>query len=194
MEDELFTESVRDKLLNVDRANIVNRLKEGKPLTEQQRARLLGISQRFAKTQVELADILNVDRKTIQRWRKQDGFPEPKADGRWDVVAVREWREQNRSTDDANAEDYSKEEGEARRVWLQVEKLEHELEVSKGNWLSAEEVTNEIRRLVGLARGILLGIPDKLAPVVIGQSEAEASERMKEEIDHALSQISQGAN
>ena len=187
-DSSLFEYEVSQKLLNVDRQNILNRLKAGKTLTETQRARLFDVENRFAKNQVQLASMLGVDRKTIARWRKEDDFPEPKSDGRWDVVACQQWR-RDRSQQAGSAEDQSQAEGQARKVWLQVEKLEHDLEVAKGSYIQTDEAAAEVRRLVSIARGILLGIGDKLAPIVISMSSVEAAKRINEEIDYALSQI-----
>lgn len=193
MSEENFTESQLDAIRKKEKANIIKRLEQGHTLTEAQRLIIYGNqteTNRYAKNQTELAEFLGVDRKTIQRWRKENNFPTAMADGRWDVLAVRNWRENTRSSSDVSAEDMSKAEGEARRVWLQVEKLEHEIEVSKGNFITIEEAKAEVSRMCSIARGILLAIPDTIAPLIIGLTAIEAQEKLRKEIDHALEQIS----
>lgn len=193
MSEENFTESQLDAIRRKEKANIIKRLEQGHTLTDSQRLILYGNqteTNRYAKNQTELAEFLGVDRKTIQRWRKENNFPTAMADGRWDVVAVRNWRENTRNSSDVSEEDMSKAEGEARRVWLQVEKLEHEIEVSKGNYITLEEAKAEVSRMCSIARGILLSIPDTVAPLIIGLTAVEAQEKLRAEIDHALKQIS----
>jgi len=192
MNEENFTESQLDAIRKKEKANIIKRLEQGHTLTESQRLIIYGNqteTNRYAKNQTELAEFLGVDRKTIQRWRKENNFPTAMSDGRWDVIAVRNWRENTRSSTDVSAEDMSKAEGEARRVWLQVEKLEHEIEVSKGNFITVEEAKAEISKMCSIARGILLAIPDTVAPLIIGMSAVNAQEKLRKEIDHALEQI-----
>ena len=52
-------------------------------------------SVRYAKTIVELADILGVNRKTIDRWRKMKGSPKSKPDGRQDISKWRQFIKKN---------------------------------------------------------------------------------------------------
>ena len=193
MENDNFTESQIEAIRKKEKANIIKKLEQGHTLTESQRLIIYGNqteTNRYAKNQTELAEFLGVDRKTIQRWRKENNFPTAMADGRWDVIAVRNWRENSRNSSDVSVEDMSKAEGEARRVWLQVEKLEHEIEVSKGNFITVDEAKAEISRMCSIARGILLSIPDTIAPLIIGLSAIDAQEKLRKEIDHALEQIS----
>ena len=52
-------------------------------------------SVRYAKTIVKLADILGVNRKTIDRWRKMKGSPKSKPDGRQDIPKWRQFIKKN---------------------------------------------------------------------------------------------------
>jgi len=189
---EEFTELQIEAIKNKEKENILKKLKSGGTLTSAERLILYGNQNdgiRYAKNQTELANNLGVDRKTIQRWRKENNFPQPMPDGRWDILAVRNWRENTRNSSNVSDEDMSKAEGEARRVWLQVEKLEHEIEVSKGNYITIDEAKAEVSKMASIARGILLAIPETLAPIIIGLNAVEAQEKLRKEIDHALEQI-----
>lgn len=88
----LLSASVAEKLLRADFANIARKLKAGRTLTRDER-RLLGEhngeSPTFAKTYVELAEILGVARRTLQRWRRIEGAPKPSDRREHDVEA---WR------------------------------------------------------------------------------------------------------
>lgn len=181
-------EAIRKK----EKANILKKLESGQTLTEAQRLILYGSKtdqSRYAKNQTDLAEFLGVDRKTIQRWRKEENFPKASADGRYDVIAVRDWRERSRNSGSTSVEDLSKAEGEARRVWLQVEKLEHEIEISKGQFITIEQAQTDVSTMCARARAILLAIPDTLAPLVIGKTATQAQQLIRKEIDNALEQI-----
>lgn len=189
---EEFSQQQLDAIRKKEKANILKKLEAGKSLTEPERLILYGNKtdqKRYAKNQTELAEFLGVDRKTIQRWRKEEDFPKPMADGRYDVLYVRDWREKTRNSSTANAEDLSKAEGEARRVWLQVEKLEHEIEVAKGEFITIEQARADVSQMCARARTILLAIPDTLAPLVIGKTPTQAQQLIRKEIDNALAQI-----
>ena len=188
----IFDPKEAETLLHADKINIVKRVKDGKPLTEAQRARLLGHSDgtRFAKNQTELAQAIGVDRRTIQRWKKDETFPKAKSDGRWDIAEVRAWQgtePPEEETDDLP----SKAQGEARRVWLQVAKLELELDTWRGKFVEVDVAKAEISAMVIKCKTLLLSIGDRVGPLLSGMEPAEASERINQEIRHALSQIAQ---
>lgn len=190
---EQFTAEQLEAIQKKEKANILKKVQSGGTLTQAERLILYGNStdqKRYAKNQTELAELLGVDRKTIQRWRKEENFPKAMADGRYDIIAVRDWRERTRSSSTTDAEDLSKAEGEARRVWLQVEKLEHEIEVSKGEFISIERAQQDVAQMCSRARSVLLAIPDTLAPLVIGKTPTQAQQLIRKEIDNALAQIS----
>jgi transcriptional regulator with XRE-family HTH domain len=190
---EQFTAEQLHAIRKKEKANILKKVQSGGTLTQAERLILYGNTtdqKRYAKNQTELAELLGVDRKTIQRWRKEENFPKAMADGRYDIIAVRDWRERTRSSSTTDAEDLSKAEGEARRVWLQVEKLEHEIEVSKGKFISIEQAQQDVAQMCSRARSILLAIPDTLAPLVIGKTPTQAQQLIRKEIDNALAQIS----
>ena len=86
-----MNESIGQKILSKDLENIVKKVASGKTLTSAERAlveKAYGASGdvKFAKTIVELSEILGVNRKTIDRWRKLKGSPKPCSDGRHNVA------------------------------------------------------------------------------------------------------------
>lgn len=94
-------ENIGQKILSKDLENIVKNVASGKTLTSAERAlveKAYGTSGdvKFAKTIVELSEILGVSRKTIDRWRKLKGFPKPCSDGRYNVA---KWRDFVRNHD-----------------------------------------------------------------------------------------------
>ena len=88
-------ENIGQKILSKDLENIVKKVASGKTLTSAERSlveKAYGTSGdvKFAKTIVELSEILGVSRKTIVRLRKLKGSPKPCSDGRHNVA---KWRE-----------------------------------------------------------------------------------------------------
>jgi len=79
-------------LLKADLRNLARKVQTGKTLSVAERNLLQSAlsgenlsSVEFAKNAVELASILDVDRKTIQRWRKVESNPGVRPDGRWSM-------------------------------------------------------------------------------------------------------------
>lgn len=88
-------ENIGQKILSKDLENIVKKVASGKTLTSAERSlveKAYGTSGdvKFAKTIVELSEILGVSRKTIDRWRKLKGSPKPCSNGRHNVA---KWRD-----------------------------------------------------------------------------------------------------
>ena len=94
-------ENIGQRILSKDLENIVKKVASGKTLTNSERALIESEygekekSVRYAKTIVELADILGVNRKTIDRWRKMKGSPKSKPDGRQDISKWRQFIKKN---------------------------------------------------------------------------------------------------
>lgn len=143
---------------------------------------------RFSKNQVELAKIFKVDRKTIQRWRKEPGFPKALSNGKWDNHAIRSWIKVNQKQDAEEVEDLH--ELKIRQLKLICEKLEHEIQVKRGDYTLNSDVQKWVTSMIQESKTVLLGIPSKLAPQVAGMSPAEAEIAMKESINEALSHLS----
>lgn len=147
---------------------------------------------KFAKNQVELAKCFQVDRKTIQRWRKEEGFPPPVSNGKWDVEATHVWIKENHKIDVHEDEEEDLHDLKIRQLRLICEKLEHELKVKRGDYTLNDDVERWVSQMVHETKVVLLGIPAKLAPAVAGLEPAEAEARIKEEIDIALNQLHDG--
>src|SRR6266571_6116795 len=79
-------------LLKGDLRNLAKKVQQDKTLSASERnlfqSALAGetpAADEFAKNAVQLGAILGVDRKTVQRWRKIDGNPGVRPDGRYHV-------------------------------------------------------------------------------------------------------------
>jgi len=176
---------------------ILEKVEQGKEVSQEdlQRATEITLDEvknnapRYAKNQTELAAIFKVDRKTIQRWRKEPGFPVPASNGKWDVAATREWLRANNKIDNSDIEEEDLHELKIRQLKLICEKLEHELKVKRGEYTLNEDVRRWVATMVQESKTVLLSIPSKLAPIMAGLEPADAEERLKEAIDEALEQL-----
>lgn len=143
---------------------------------------------KFAKNQTELAKIFKVDRKTIQRWRKEEDFPKPSSSGKWDVQATRSWIKKNQRHDAEEIEDLH--DLKVRQLKLICEKLEHEISVKRGDYTLNDDVKRWVASMIQESKTVLLSIPSSLAPIVAGLEPAEAEIRLREAIDEALKHLS----
>ena len=120
------------QLLEANSVLLVKKVvEERKPLSQQEIALLeqvAGIAApdagKWAKDQVQLADILGVDRKTIQRWLKITGNPGKKSDGRYAVEDWKSWRA-SRGGDGDDSPDQTR--ARAEQILLQNERLRHKI-------------------------------------------------------------------
>jgi len=192
---------VAQKVLKKNLLNIIKKVGEGKTLSAGELTQMQALADgtegagaiTFAKNQVELANAVGVDRKTIQRWLKIKGSPEARPDGRYSVIEWRSWAE-NTGRKLAETDDFDTERGrlEVRRLKTICERLDLELEVTKGTYTENEEITKQIHRMINSARKILGAMPAQLAPQVVGMPIPEAEQRIREHVDNAMKQLHEG--
>ena len=197
MADGLMTEEQAEKVQQKVVNNILTKVRDGKTPTGQEMALLdkftktsdSAFSGTYAKNQTELAKVIGVDRKTIQRWRKDPTFPSPKPDGRYNVSDVVVWKDESGSS----AGDLtSKESAQVKSIMLQNEKLEIQVGILKGEYTPNVDVDQQVAEMVQQAKRELLALPSSLAPQVIGQSTAEAEKIIKQAIVEALRSLHEG--
>ena len=140
----------------------------------------------YAKNQTELADRIGVNRKTIQRWRKEPNFPKPKADGRYDIREVVQWKDLYGARGGDLA---SKESEQMRSIILQNEKLEIQVGILRGEYTPNVDIDAQVSEMVQNAKRELLALPSTLAPQVVGQSIAEAEKIIKQSIYDSLKSL-----
>src|SRR5437867_12728917 len=106
---QALTAEQAEILLKADLRNLAKKVQQGKTLSASERNLLQSVlgggktsTVSYAKNQVELAELLGVNRKTIQRARKKPGNPGAEADGRYNVTA---WREFLNHGEDENDDD-----------------------------------------------------------------------------------------
>lgn len=194
---EIFTPEQAQKILLADKQNLVKNLQAGKTLNSQERARMeamagigAGSSGTFAKNKSELALAIGVNRKTIQRWSNDPTFPKPKADGRWVIKDILDWRDAyGKEAGDL----VSKESEQVRHLALQNEKIELQLGILKGDYTRNTEVDEKVSQMVLGCKRELLAMPASLAPQVVGLSVAEAEKIIRETVIDALKSLHEGS-
>src|SRR6266704_6196808 len=112
-------------LLKGDLRNLAKKVQQGKTLSASERNLLQSAlagetpaGDEYTKNAVQLAAILGVDRKTVQRWRKIDGNPGVRPDGRYHVPSWRAWK-LARQGDGSEGEELSQSILRARQILLQ---------------------------------------------------------------------------
>jgi hypothetical protein len=130
------------------------------------------------------------DRKIIQRAMKLEGNPGRVEPGKYNVAQWQEFINANfASAELESAPD--KRNLEMEKLRLQNAKLEFELQVKRKDYTENTKVEQWVGELVMAAKRVLLSLPAKLAPQVVGLTEVEAEKRLKEEINAALQQLTE---
>ena len=189
-----LTKESADKVKQANIRNLIKRVQAGGVLTDKQMEIINDFTEdlesnnvgTYAKNQSELADVIGINRKTIQRWRKDPTFPKPKPDGRYSIREVVVWKEEN----GARAGDlHSKESVQVKSLILQNEKLEIQVGILKGEYTPNVDIDQQVSEMVQQAKRELLTLPSSLAPQVVGQSIAEAEKIIKQSIVDALKSL-----
>lgn len=144
----------------------------------------------YARNQTDLGRYLMPprDRKIIQLAMKREGCPGRSPDGKYHVASWQEFINKNFASANLEAQP-DKMKLEMERLRLTNERLNFELQVRKKEYSKNTDVEIWVGDLVMSAKRVLLAIPGKLAPQVIGLDEVNAEKRMREEINLALEQL-----
>lgn len=180
-------------LLKADFVNLAKKVKDGKTLSASERNLLQSAltgdkpsTVEFAKNAVELAELLDVDRRTIARWRKVDGNPGVRPDGRYHVPSWRAFKSVRQGEDEAGG--LSQTQLKARQILLQNQKLEIQIAVLRREYMPVTDV-EKIGGELGTAIRKVISQIHLCAPTVVGVSVAEAEARLKEIEDEILQQL-----
>lgn len=181
-----------DILLKANYRNLVQKVHDGRTLSAGEVNLLHAIqaggrqeAMTFARTQAELAELLGVSRRTVQRAMKMSGSPTARADGRHDIAA---WRAFFQATGAIGDDSPSTTELKARHLLLQNQRLELQLAVLRRDYLPASEVERWGAELGAAVRKVVAQI-HLAAPSVVGVSVPDAEARLKEIEDEILEQF-----
>ena len=147
---------------------------------------------KFAKTIVELSEILGVSRKTIDRWRKLKGSPKPCSDGRHNVA---KWRDFVRKHDLKEPDSPEDEELKTRKLLAEVKQAEIKLKVMEGTYVAIEKVREVWTAHIGQVRQILESrFLNELPPILTTLDAVQIREKLQEVLDETYKAISIAAD
>lgn len=137
----------------------------------------------------QLADIIGYTEATITKWQKE-GLPFEVKRGRensYDTKKVIAWLMKKGDRKNGGLDG---EQERARKDKAMADKYELELAVRKGELLESEDVKKTWVDALRLVRSRMLGLPTKLAPIIVMQSEPQKAQAiLKEEIHSALKEL-----
>ncbi len=197
----IVTPSQADTVLEVNRANAikqaVSKVKAKKPLTKTEVELLQTIAYSAEQggdpnitevsTVVDLAAALGVSRRSIGNWRKMPDAPEPKSNGKHDVVAWRKFLHDHH-LDGSSPGD---EEGlKVRKLLAEVNEREFRLEVRKGTYVEREAVRRSWLQRAGRATTLLRSKLEKeLPPLLVGLDAPSIQEKLGAVVDEFLREL-----
>ena len=149
---------------------------------------------RWVKNITELAAEMGVTRRTISNWRKRPEAPKPASDGRWNIVEWQIWAGEegvgHTATDDES--EAVRNEYMLENWRLRNERLRIDLEQVRGSMSDNEDVARMVRRMITNCRRVLTSIAGTLAPQLAGMPTPEIEKRIREEVESAMRQLSEG--
>jgi hypothetical protein len=180
-----------ERILDADFKNIVKKVAAGKTLTVAERARVQARasgctdSVAYAKTVVELANLLGVTRRTLTAWRKLEGAPATLANGSFPVA---DWREfvRVRGLKTNQPVTTSEEALKARKLLAEVEERELKVALRKGEYVLLSDVRRDW--LVGVGKAVALlraKFENELPPILSGRD----AQGIREECARAIDEV-----
>jgi hypothetical protein len=189
-------------LLDTDTLNLAEKVKAKKSLSPREREMLESIAasggdhkpntKTFADNQVELGEILGVNRRTVIRWLKIEGNPGAETNGKYNVTIWREWARINglKFTD---TDDLDKSALQARNILLQNERLEL-ANAEKRKLLIPRELAKQVfTQLIFAAKSrCFTGIPRFVTLARMAKDTVDASEEIRKEFNDIWEQLTNG--
>lgn len=183
----MIEQDTADKILKADLANLVRKVKAGKPLSTAER-KLIEKEKTAPVTAGNFAAAAAIIGCTVTQLKAAkkagcDGFRH----GRVNVPAVKEWLKENADKLPDAAQD--KNALECQKLQRQIRALDFAHEQNRGLYLLADEVRRICFAHIQQARALLLAAPAELAPTLCGLTAAEIELRLVERMDAALATL-----
>ena len=199
---DTISPDIAKKVLSRDFANLIQRVQRGGNLSQSERATLEGLAAAgsaepndtpaFAASYVELAALLGVARRTLQRWRKRKDAPQPADSGLHDVAAWHAFMRRHDLKSDGIA---TEEERALSLRKLQAETEDRELRVAqkKQFYVSAEEVRRAWKANVESATNLFRSkFEQELPPILSGLDATGIQAECQRAIDEVLTMLHEG--
>lgn len=191
-----ITPEQAEKILSADFRNVAKKVAEGKTLTAAERelikakAATCDDSSITAKSFDELADLLGVNVRTINRWRKLEGAPQPLPDG---GIPLAEWRQFVKARNLKVQTSPHIEALKARKLLAEVEDRELKVSIKRGEFIRLDEVRSAWLTQVGKAIALLRAkFENELPPILSGQDAQGIREECAGAIDEACNVLHSG--
>ena len=184
-----------ERILNTDFANIVKKVAAGKTLTVAERARVQARAAgstdntAYAKTVVELANLLGVTRRTINSWQKLEGAPRAASNGQYPVAEWREFVRVRGLKSNAPIAVGNEEALKARKLLAEVEEREIKVAIKKGEYVLIEEVRRSWFTQVGKAIALMRAKFENELPPILSGKDAQG---IREECARAIDEVCKG--
>ena len=137
----------------------------------------------------ELMKLLRVSRQTITNWKDQ-GMP-VYARGRWDVRRVLEWYVDRVTVEQQQATqaELDLEQERARKTKIEADQKQIELDVAQGKAIYIEDAVTRLSKVLVTVKNIVMNIPQRVAPKLIGKNLKEIKLILQDEQREALNEI-----
>ena len=139
---------------------------------------------KWARSKVELGEILGVTRMTIHRGSKRAGCPGVKSDGRYDVAAWRAFLG-GKAADNGNVDVLAE---KARNILLQNQKLEAQIAILRRQYVATVDVKQWGAEAGAAVRKIVCQL-HRSAAQLAGLPTADIEDRLKTIEDEILGQL-----
>ena len=193
-----ITQDAAERIMAADFKNIVKKVREGKPLSQAELARVQARAVGAANTSLttasnltELASALGVTRQSIHRWRKMENAPLPAANGLHSVLAWRQFMAENGLEGGTATTDM--EALKARKLLADIEDRELRLALRKGEYVALEEVRLEWTTQVGKAIALMRAkFESELPPILSGLDAYGIQRELSAAIDEVCNTLHNG--
>lgn len=144
--------------------NILKKLDSDQKLTAAEKDAIVAYSKKGGKAKElwvgtnEALAFLEVSKQTLYEWRKADGFPEPKKEGRkniWDVVAIRDWINSKGLGTGANKPENDREALLCDKLRKEIELLAIKIEKERGVLIDRDEADRILAKVAIAGRSLL---------------------------------------
>jgi phage terminase Nu1 subunit (DNA packaging protein) len=175
--------------------HLIEKLHSGTPLSKTEIRELEEfeaepLNPAVVKTMEEVAKVMDVSYRTVQRWKK-DGMPTT-SDGFYNLDEIKDWHDERGITDGEETEGKAYWEEKIRKYRATL--LELELKKTQSELVSSDEVERgRITRIIAVKRSFL-ALPTRLAPALYMQEPREIEAILYEAIAEIIDEFSGDVN
>lgn len=136
-----------------------------------------------------LAEILGLTPRRIQQLAEDGVIPKPDKSGQYDIPTCIQAYYYKEFCGDEDDELDGKHE-RARKAKAEADRIEFDLNIKKGLYVSAELVTHELEKIIMNCRSKLLALPRKYAPILAtAQNPNEVEKILTSGVEEALNEL-----